>query len=297
MKSNKATYFPAILALMLTACANEAPYADLSVTVNGPCKAGEPVHFMIDGDVDNIVFYSGEPGHEYNLRDRRYADNDLMVDFVTYTDQSTAVHPNFQVLVSHDFNGVYEPASVSAANWTDVTDLFTMPAKTGENTPSGTVNLRRFANAANKDALLYIAFRYFDMDATPQRNRWVVRSINVNKVTPEGASSSLATITTAGWQNVIMSGSSQWTLPGSQLLAAGNTATSDKDMWAISTGFDVYSSVPSTGITLKNVATDLTEYSYTYSTPGVYEAVFAGSSVWYNSENYSVTSVSVTVTE
>lgn len=297
MKSNKSPYFAALVALMLAACSNQAPYSGLSVTVDGPCKAGEPVKFKIDGDADNIVFYSGEPGHEYNLRDRRYADNDLMVDFVAYTDQSTGVHPNFQVLVSNDFDGIYETSNVDAATWTDVTDLFTLPSETGKNTPSGSVNLRRFANADNKKALLYIAFRYFDMDGTPQRNRWVVRNINVNKVTPEGSSSNLATIKTAGWQNVVMSGSAQWTLPGSQLLAAGNVATSDKDMWAISKGFDVYSSVPATGITLKNLATKLDEYNYTYSEPGVYEAVFASSSVWYNSENATVTCVPVTITE
>ena len=68
-------------------------------------------------------------------------------------------------------------------------------------------------------------------------------------------------------------------------------------MWAISAGFDVHSSTPSTGIALKNIATDMSEYRYTYENPGVYEAVFATSSVWYNSENTSLTSITVTVTE
>lgn len=286
----------ALLLTLAASCSQEAPEAALSVTIDGPCKAGQPVCFKFDGTPDNIVFYSGEPGHEYALRDRLYADNDLMVDFVSYTDQSTDVHPNFQVLVSSDFNGVYEPADVAAATWTDVTSLFTLPSVTKQNTPSGSVNLKEYAGADN-DALLYIAFRYHDLDGVAVRNRWVVRSINIDKVSPEGVSSSLATIKTAGWQNVIMSGNGKWTLPGSQLLAAGNVSTNDKDMWAISAGFDVHSSTPSTGIALKNIATDMSEYRYTYENPGVYEAVFATSSVWYNSENTSLTSVTVTVTE
>lgn len=33
-------------------------------------KAGEPVSFDISGNVDNIVFYSGQNGHRYEFRDR-----------------------------------------------------------------------------------------------------------------------------------------------------------------------------------------------------------------------------------
>lgn len=296
MKLYKAIY-PALLSLAVTACSDEAPDAALSVSIDGGvCKAGEPVCFRISGDADNIVFYSGEPGHEYNLRDRQFADNDLMVDFVSYTDQSTGVHHNFQILVSCDFDGVYEPENVSAATWTDVTDKFTLPSQTGLNTPSGTVNLKEYAGTDN-DALIYFAFRYYDLDGVAQRNRWVVRSINIEKVSPEGVATTLADIKTAGWQNVIMSGTGKWTLPGSQLLASGNVATNDKDMWAVSAGFNIHTSEPSTGIVLKNLATDLSEYTYTYENPGVYEAVFASSSVWYNSENTSTTTITVNVTE
>lgn len=295
MKTSKAIY-SAALAILLGACSQEAPDAALSVTVQGPCKAGEPVCFLIDGDADNIVFYSGEPGHEYNLRDRRFADNDLLVEFVSYTDQSTGVHPNFQLLVSSDFNGVYDPENVAAATWTDVTGLFTLPSRTGANTPSGPVSLKELAGAAEDD-LVYFAFRYFDLDGKPVKNRWVVRSMAVTKVSPEGAATQIADIKTAGWQNVIMSGSSKWTLPGSQLLAAGNVSTSDKDMWAVSAGFNIHTSEPATGIVLKNIATEVPAYSYVYEQPGVYQAVFASSSVWYNSESSSTATVTVTVTD
>lgn len=286
-----------LLTSALASCSDEAPRATMSVSLESTTvKAGEPACFLIDSDADNIVFYSGEPGHEYNLRDRRFADNDLMVDFVSYTDQSTGIHPNFQLLVSSDFNGIYDPDNVAAATWTDVTDLFTLPEKTGQNTPSGSVNLKEYAGDDN-ESLIYFAFRYYDLDGVAVKNRWVVRSISINKVSPEGGIATIADIKTAGWQNVIMSGTAQWTLPGSQLLAAGNTSTNDKDMWAVSAGFNIHTSEPSTGIVLKNLATQLDRYTYTYETPGSYEAVFASSSVWYNSENSAVTSVTVTVTE
>lgn len=285
-----------ILAVGAVSCSEEAPDSKLTVTAVGAFKAGEPVTFKISGDADNIVFYSGEVGHEYGLRDRLYADNDLMVDFVSYTDQSTGVHPNFQVLVSNDFNGVYDAENVAAATWTDVTGEFALPSKTGANTPSGEVNLKRYAGEAD-DALVYFAFRYYDMDGVAQKNRWVVRSMNIRKVSPEGQETLLADIKTAGWQNVALSGSMAWTLPGTQLLAAGNTATSDKDAWVISKGFDVRAAEPSTGIVLKNIATDLSSYQYVYEKPGTYNAVFAATSVWYNSSTSSTTSVKVTITD
>jgi len=286
----------AVVAASMTACTNDAPDSTLKITFDSnDCKAGQPVLFQIDGKADNIVFYSGEPGHEYALRDRQYADNDFLVDFVSYTDQSTDIHPNFQVLVSYDFNGIYDPENVMAATWTDVTDKFTLPEKTKQNTPSGTVSLKDYTG--DKDDLVYIAFRYYDMNGIAVKNRWVVRGINLVKVSPEGAVTELASIKTAGWQNVIMSGSSKWTLPGSQLLAAGNVSTNDKDMWAISTGFNLHKSEPSTGIVLKNIATDISQFSYTYENAGVYDAVFASSSIWYNSENSSAVSIKVTVTE
>ncbi len=285
------------MVLSLAACSEEAPDSRLSVSLGKPeYKAGEPVTFLLNSDADNIVFYSGEIGHEYGLRDRQFADNDLMVDFVSYTDQSTGIHPNFQVLVSDDFNGIYDAENVAAATWTDITGEFDLPVKTGANTPSGEVNLKKFVGG-DDNSLVYLAFRYYDLDGVAQKNRWVVRSINIRKVSPEGQVTTMATIKTAGWQNVAISGSMKWTLPGTQLLAAGNVSTNDKDAWVVSKGFNIRSAEPSTGEVLKNIATDLYKYQYVYEKPGEYEAVFATSSVWYNSSSFSTTSVKVKITE
>ena len=127
------------------------------------------------------------------------------------------------------------------------------------------------------------------------RNRWVLRSLNLEKVTPEGGVSAIADIKTVGFQNVVVSGELSWTLPGSQMLIAGNANTSDKDVWAVSAGFKLREAQASSGIVLKNLSTELSEYSYTYKEPGVYDAVFASSSVWYNSSEYGVTKVRVVV--
>lgn len=280
----------------MSACSDSAPDANLAITVEGSHKAGEELSFRISGDADNIVFYSGEPGHEYNLRNRLFADNDLMIEFVSYTDQSTDIHSNFNVLVSHDFNGIYDAENVRKATWTDVTDLFTLPSAIKTNTPSGKVSLKEYAGDKTSSPF-YIAFRYYDKDNVAVKNRWVVRSIGIEKVSPEGLSTNMTDIKTAGWQNVAVEGSGKWTLPGSQLLIAGNVSANDKDLWVISKGFDIHSAVPSTGVVLKNIATDVSEYKYVYKTAGTYEAVFASTSEWYNSKNESVTAVNIIITD
>ncbi len=282
--------------IALSACSENAPDSELNISVEGNLKAGKEVCFKIKGNADNIMFYSGEPGHEYNLRNRLFADNDLMVEFVSYTDQSTEVQQNFQILVSNDFNGIYDMENVNAASWTDVTARFTLPLAVKSNTSSGKVNLKDLAGDQTSGPL-YIAFRYYDVGGVALKNRWVVRSMNIEKISPEGQSSSLADIKTAGWQNVSVSGSGKWTLPGSQLLIAGNTSSDDKDLWAISQGFDIHSAVPSTGVALKNIATSITEYKHVYEKPGNYEVVFASSSEWYNSKNESVSILNIEITE
>lgn len=54
---------------MLTACQHDiVRYTDFNVTLDSEnsFRAGVPVTFILEGEVDNIVFYSGEPGAVYN---------------------------------------------------------------------------------------------------------------------------------------------------------------------------------------------------------------------------------------
>ena len=62
-----------ILILIFTSCQHDiAKNADFSVcfSSDNTYLAGEPVRFDIRGDVDNILFYSGETGARYQYKDR-----------------------------------------------------------------------------------------------------------------------------------------------------------------------------------------------------------------------------------
>lgn len=285
----------AILLISLSSCMkDEIPAADLSVsTTEVTYHAGDPVTFRFSGEPDNIVFYSGEDGSNYELRNRVYADNELAIDFKTLV-QWGEIYQNLQLLVSNDFNGIYDKDNVNLATWVDISDKAIFSS--GEdNTPSGSINLKSYASP-NDTASLYIAFRYTDAKK-PQQNRWVIRTFNASKISPEGTVTNVATMSTAGWKGIsFLNDSRIWTISSAQLLMHGGVATdAANDDWVITKGFKVRESVPDKGIALKNLSTTINEYKYTYQQPGTYKAVFETSSIWYSGSKRSTKELIVNI--
>ena len=72
-----------MLAILFASCMKEdIASADMQVRTDATSyRIGDTVVFRFEGAPDNIVFYSGENGHNYALKARLYADNDLQVDF------------------------------------------------------------------------------------------------------------------------------------------------------------------------------------------------------------------------
>src|SRR5688572_10251951 len=81
----------------------EAPDFEVS-TASLTYKAGDSVKFKISGNPDNLMFYSGEQGHKYELRQRDSAENDLQIEFKSLV-QFGVIYQNLQLMVSNDFNG------------------------------------------------------------------------------------------------------------------------------------------------------------------------------------------------
>lgn len=93
-------------------------------------RLNDPVSFSFHGDiVDNILFYSGEIGHEYRYRNRAIAGPDaaLKPTILIKTGLSSPKDEKgaqFRFLVSHNL-GEYTEKAVAEAEWADVgtTDL------------------------------------------------------------------------------------------------------------------------------------------------------------------------------
>lgn len=295
MKTN--LFYLILLTLLSSSCIKEEmPPATMEVSIDSHrYSVGDTVTFRLVGNPDNIVFYSGESGHNYALKDRQYTDNDIQINFSTLV-QWGVIYDNLKILVSNDFSGIYDENNVSEANWVDVSDKFVF-SEGSDHVPSGTISLKEYVSPVDTGSF-YIAFRYTDTQKA-QQNRWVVRSFNAAKISPEGVSTNLATMATAGWNAVsFLNDERVWTITSAQLLMYGGVATdTDNDDWAITKGFKIRESVADKGIAIKNISSQLNEYKYIYQQPGIYQAVFETSSVWYSGEKRDKVEITVEVTE
>lgn len=281
--------------IAIAACSKEkVTMPDFEVsTTSLSYKAGDTVTFNFTGNPDNITFFSGEPGHNYEYRERTSIDNDLQVNFSTLV-QFGQIRQNLQLMVSSDFNGKADTTSVKTATWTDISNLATFSTGT-DNTPSGTIDLKPYT-APGK--LTYVAFRYTDYKKPQGQNRWVVRTFNANNISPEGIVTPLAVMATGGWQAVNFKNAAfVWSITSAQLLMPSSTATADdNEDWVISKGFDPYTVLPDMGQALKNISTVLPAYQYVYKQPGTYKIVFEASNVRYNGEARTKKEITITIT-
>ncbi|KAA2243307.1 DUF5017 domain-containing protein [Chitinophaga agrisoli] len=276
------SFYILIAVITLAACAKEkVKDPELEISTDAlTYKAGDTVTFLLTGNPDNITFYSGEPGHKYEYRNRTTANNDLQIDFKTLV-QFGMIRENLQLMVSNNFNGITDTTNVKAATWTDISDRAVF--STGQdNTPSGVLSLKEFTNQEHP-SLIYVAFRYTDYDKPQGQNRWVVRTFTANNVSEDSVVSPLATMATAGWKVVDFKNPGYvWSITTAQLLMPSSKNTGDNEDWVISKGFDVTSVSPDAGVALKNISTTLPSYKYVYTKPGTYKITFEISSVRYN---------------
>ena len=291
-------YFGLLFVILVSCMEDEVPSAVLNVSLDKLVyQVGEPVVFKLNGEPDNIVFYSGEAGHNYAFRNRLRADNDLLVNFnswVRYGD----IYDNIKFLVSSDFSGIYDKENVEAATWIDLTDKVRFSVGTGilkgDQTPSGELSLKEYVGAV-EDARLFIAFRYEDEEKVEQNN-WIIRSIMLDCISPEGIRSNLATMATMGWIAVDFENPDKiWDISSEQIQINGGKNQPRNVDWVISQGFDIRKIASDTGIALKNVSTTMDKYTHIYTAPGTYEVVFETTSNRYNGEDSALTKVTVEV--
>ena len=300
---------------LLCGCfAKETPVCDIEVsTERETWAAGESVVFSFSGNADNIVFWSGEPGHSYDRKSAHFADNPLLVKFRTATDGVLVdgkPDSNFKFLVSTDFSGSYDAAGVNAATWADLTDSFGIAEEGGlVNTDSKELDLKELLPETRnmENPSFYLAFRYFDRNPdAPVKNRWVVRTYSVKSTGADGNYEILADKSqTMGWTTVglgtDMGEEKLWSVGGTQVMAEGQKNATwtihGKDEWLISKAFHPNEVTPDSGEIVKSMNISPSSHTHVFSTPGIYEVVFECSSVWYNGSRTKVIRKTVTITE
>lgn len=291
----------AIIALLaFSACqkmAVDAPAFDATVQ-KATVKVGDTVRFALAGNPDFITFYSGEPGFNYEFRNRTSEAGTPQLTFTSFQ-QNTGQTGTLRLLASTDFNGKADAAGVTAAAWTDITSRATLSTGS-DNTASGTVNLSDFLAA---DKPLYLAFRYTGyFHATLKQPTWTVRTFNVNNVLADGSASPVTVAGETGWLAVdVKNPSVVWSVPTSGQVSINGTGTAsvntDNEDWVISKPLDLKKVVPNVGISIKTLnASRLTAYTYIFRKPGTFRATFRAFNNNIEAQKEVVKTVELTVT-
>lgn len=287
--------------ILLASCAKvDIGSPDLKITTSSGSltyKVGDTINFLLEGNPDNILFYSGEQGHNYAYRDRTSIDNDLEIQFSTWQRYGMP-RQNLQLMVSTDFAGVYDVEHIQAAHWEDLTELAAFsPGIANDNFPSGVISLKPYLGADPK-SLIYIALKYTDNQKSQGQNNWVIRSFNADQVSPEGQITNMATMSTGGWKAVnVLNLNKVWSITSSQLQMPSSTSVeTDNEDWVITRGFNVRAVSPDAGVALKNISTLLPVYQYVYEEPGTYQVVFESSNIRYNGDVRQTKELTIEIT-
>ncbi|RZL47799.1 MAG: DUF5017 domain-containing protein [Pedobacter sp.] len=290
-------YIGLMAVLALASCKKlevEAPEFDVT-TPKTTYKVGEAVNFTFTGNPDLISVYRGIAGENYDFRTRVTATGIPQLNFTTLI-QNTGETNTLRLMASTNFAGKYDPAGIAAATWTDITSRATLSTGT-DNTASGTIDLSDFKSADK----LYLAFKYQGyFHPTLKQPSWFLRTFNVNNVLPEGRTSVIAAIGQVGWVGVdVKNPSVVWGVPTTGQVTINGTGTdainTDNEDWVISRAFNLSSVSADTGLGLKTATTVLTDYAYTYTTPGTYTVTFIATNASRDDSSQIVKQIKLTI--
>ena len=286
----------------------EKAYFNVTQDPGNAYVAGEPVTFNITGDIDNILFFSGEQGSEYQYKDR-YS---VPVENVNSASLFLEYQPRYgdagalEVWISDSFkgldgqNGEADRKTVSemiknmsgwkrldysegnSQEWTEQSYLLTDSLKTKKNfTLAFHWNPKKYCetDAATGEIVKYVN----------QRTYWLNGKINLDIKDVKTLPIDLSELTfvvlsmneeadpyhkNSGNGSVVLnSENADIIFQGVGQVDSLNYAI---DAWAISQPIDLNMVQNDKGIIIKNQQNYLKSYSYTWNEPGTYKVVFVG---------------------
>jgi hypothetical protein len=263
-------------------------------------QAGTALTFNISGTADDIVFFSGELGKTYALKDvtQEPTSGNPEFEFLSNLQFGTVGLNNLSVLISNDFTGKYDTTSIKAATWTNITSRAIL-GTSATNVTSGVINLNDL-KADGKP--LYVAFRYLsDRASTLKQRQWTISNFQFRTKFADGkVYTGAASNADAGFGPIEFKGDSARWVAGTSLAHVGLALgyPSDDD-WAISKPFDLSTIVPDRkgSINIKAAyQAAITSYNFTYNTPGTYTATFVATNQNIDAQRQTVKQIVITVT-
>lgn len=305
----KKLYILPLLLIGLGSC-NKKEVVNLNFDVKpekATYKKGESVTFLVTGNPEQVLFFSGEEGHKYQYKDRTQAQSDnITLEFATNRRYGTdAQQPqSLRLLASQTFNGKYEATSIDPTEWTDVTSSFTLSGLQSTDAAyvsSGVVNLTSLSSLGfilDKAKPIYFAFKYTGVTGSTQP-RWWVNKFDIKTVTSDGQILPVANISSAVWTpvKVLTTSPVNWVFGSDNILKfqGGGATIASNQVWTISSGLNLTKVKPDAGVALKNMTTRMDNYDYTYNVAGTYTVTFVASNVNVYGEEKTVKEVQVVI--
>lgn len=269
------------------------PAVDFDVLVESrTVSVGEPVLFQFTGTADLVTFYSGEPGSEYQYRDRVIADGQPLLEFSS-TQQNMTNGQTLQLMVSKDFTGVYDEENLRKATWTDITSRATLSGSSAV-TPSGTIDLSDIGSGSDP---IFIGFRYTAETADMIQPTWTITNVFISNRLDDGSTVSVASLANLSWGTVNVAGTQAWTYNASQVRIAGGGAGADaNEDWVITQPLQLNRVQRAYGINVKgNPIAKQLGYEYTFGSAGTYVATFEAMNVNRWGQESKVIEITITV--
>lgn len=280
-------------------------------------KAGDPVTFKFKGgDANQISYYSGEIGNDYEYRDKERKD-EIKEVFYSFSSHNVIGWESVEVMVSNDFNGSNTWENVEAATWNRVDSLAFdgtnkykwSPVKSWSSdkvfTSSGYVNLSPFMERGQP---FYVAIKF---KADPQLNSGIIPAgfrFGYDNVLVETIGGNFLSYITKhsdmSWNFVSRYADAAHTLGTNNYVMSYYPTSSPQygkefEKWTISKKIESrdISLGASNSITLKQyVDPPIESHTHFYETPGTYKVVFLASNATVSNTQQVIKELEITVT-
>ncbi|WP_113634614.1 DUF5017 domain-containing protein [Nubsella zeaxanthinifaciens] len=241
-------------------------------TIKSKVKVGEEIVFNFTGNPDNITFFSGEVGKQYEFKDRTSGNGKAELQFTTYLQNNK---PNtLKFLASKNFTGIADSLNIVNATWVDITNRVTLSSGL-DNTPSGVVDV---TDLREPNKSVYFAFKYTDNTSATAQATWTIRDFVVRN-TFNNRVFEILNLADAGWGRFNMINKSNvWTVSATGLRFTGGGANApSNDTWVIARPADLSFVTRDAGEAIKDINQLLNPKKYVFTAPGTYKVSFLAS--------------------
>lgn len=302
---------------LLSSCNYGMEVEDLTFSVTTSSEevmAGDSVVFTFAGNAEYISLWTGEVYSDYDYRNGRYVEAgwQYLVSFNSKIIKGIQQN-QIAVLVSNSFDGNYSDYErLIHTEWTDITSRFDW-ASDSKDVYSGQCDISEFIHSVKP---FYLAFRYRTL---PQADNgaamnWMMSNISITNVTDELGELQIYDIPKLGFTIIDpfarTSAAGNCSVSGTQLSFLGPVGAVDSqgqtiypdeasEQWIVSSPIYFEETInlgPDSPVAVKGfMQSDVYSYSYSYTIPGDYTAVFVASNQNISQKKETIKTIKITV--